>query len=173
MRIMYIVDRWSWYLVSAHVDQASEGRAHVPATSFSSEDFCCKNIDDLPVPVEVYQSIKDQFCQLAPPSAVDSLPGRMARKRNRLDSEVESLVASTIETSMWHLNLSIRTTYLLLIYQIRAANLSRSPAQRLSLPSVSTVARRVKQFRQANTDQFVHLPCYELPSSIVVDRGQK
>lgn len=172
MRIWCIVDRWSRYLVCAYIDQTNEGRVNLAVASFSSEDPCCKKIDDPSAPVEVVQTY-DLICRSVPPSVIDSSFGRMARKRNRLDPEVESLIASTIQTYMMPRNQTIRTIYLLLCYQIKAANHSRPPAQRLRLPALSTVARRMKEFRQANTDQFQHLSCYELPISIMVDRGHE
>jgi hypothetical protein len=97
MRVWYIADRWSGYLICAYVDQASEGRANVEAISFSAEDPYRKKIDDPPIPVEVEQTIYDLFCPSATPS--------------------------------------------------------------------------VRDFRQDNTAQYEHLPCFQLPYSMTVDRG--
>lgn len=99
--------------------------------------------------------------------------GRNLKRRTRLISEEELLMAPTLLNYFSHRNGSIRIAYLVLRYQIQVANRSRPPELQLKLPSLSLVARRIKERKKANPNRWEDLCYYRLPNSIMVDRGKE
>lgn len=115
--------------------------------------------------------------QLAPEdkgkAVSERLFGRALKRRARLITEGDLLMAPTLLTHFRYRHRSMRIISLLLRYQTQAANRSRPSEHHLKPMSHSTIALRVKKFRQANPNQWGYLPYYRLPDSIVVDRGQE
>ena len=172
MDIRCVIDRRTRMLLFVYVGQVAEaGNDDLAPLPSSSEGRDRWEIDSTILPLYVEES-SCWPCSSCPWATRGEQDAGKPGARTSLHPEVEKLIAQTIKAFLWCSSGSIRTIHTALSWRIAAINQSR-PEEHLWTPSESTIARRLKAYRQKTLrDRQGHCPpCYTLPDSMRVDRA--
>jgi hypothetical protein len=176
MNIRCVTDRRTGMLLFMYIEQGADAKARDLAPPPPPLDAYGRwEADCILLPLFV-GDISDYPCSSCPSLATHAEPGfdKPKARPSRYPSEVEELLAQTIQENLWCSCASIRTVYVALHYRIAAINQSRPAEEQIRLPSKSTVARRIKVYKQRSFHHQAEQcwPCTALPDVIMVDRGK-